>query len=116
MDESLSGLVSLVPRPSWGRRGPGIHCLRMRQSVPTFLVHRILLRISVRIPLRHPRIVSLSQSCVSAMAADSSFSASVSYALTCLKTGDLQLKDKQVEALKTLYGHWNSTQLADPTM
>ena len=37
------------------------------------------------------------------MAADSCLSASLSYALTCLKSGDIQLKDKQVEALKTLY-------------
>ena len=37
------------------------------------------------------------------MAADANFCASLSYALTCLKSGGLQLKDKQVEALKTLY-------------
>ena len=34
------------------KRGPGTHCLRMRQSVPRFLVHRI----SVRISLRNARI------------------------------------------------------------
>ena len=35
------------------KRGPGTHCLRMSQSVPRFLVHRIFLCIPVRISLRN---------------------------------------------------------------
>ena len=31
------------------------------------------------------------------------FSAAVAYALSCLKCGDLHLKDKQMEAIRTIY-------------
>ena len=76
----------------------------MRQSVPRFLVHRI--------HREHPSVYyyvmrelgcSRNRLYVHRMAADAGFSASLSYALTCLKSGDLQLKDKQVEALNSLY-------------
>ena len=47
--ENISKLLGIViasfPGP---KRGPGTHHLRMRQSVPRFLVHRIFLRILVR--------------------------------------------------------------------
>ena len=47
--ENISKLLGIVIASSPGpKRGPGTHRLRMPQSVPRFLVHRIFLRILVR--------------------------------------------------------------------
>ena len=74
--------------------------MRMRKSVPKILVHRKLVSNLLRIRLRNAQSIN-GRKAESAVMDD--FTTSVTYALSCLKSGGMKLKEKQLEAMKAIY-------------
>ena len=93
------------PLPTWGE-GPGTHRLRMHIFVPKIWVH-CKTRSKLLRNVRWSQNISLL--CHDIMLTgkllnmEQGFDSSVVYALSCLRCGDLQLKSKQREAIKSIY-------------